>query len=300
LQSLKGFTLIELLVVIAIIAILAAILFPVFAQARDKARQSSCASNQKQVGLAMLQYMSDYDGVVPPFRTANRFVWRGVTFGDATNARNAVTGTFWAAQLQPYMKNYSLYGCPSEPETSIIDSNEAGYIQFAPAFGINADYLYKTINDARTACTSVWDVIPDVAAFPVSDSEIASPASMVALGDVKQTQTVTPTGVFGTSFGGYLPSPGAASPTLRDACGMFANIGWGSNDARDTQNTPKGFGAGLFAPRHNSGGNVTFMDGHVKFFTPGQLAVGTNWDKTKTITQVSITDLNLFLWDRRQ
>ena len=58
----KGFTLIELLVVIAIIAILAAILFPVFARAREKARQASCQSNLKQIGLAAAMYMSDYDG----------------------------------------------------------------------------------------------------------------------------------------------------------------------------------------------------------------------------------------------
>ncbi|MEN6304741.1 MAG: prepilin-type N-terminal cleavage/methylation domain-containing protein, partial [Armatimonadia bacterium] len=61
----RGFTLIELLVVIAIIAILAAILFPVFAKAREKARQSSCLSNMKQMGLACLQYAQDYDEVLP-------------------------------------------------------------------------------------------------------------------------------------------------------------------------------------------------------------------------------------------
>ncbi len=61
----QGFTLIELLVVIAIIAILAAILFPVFAQAREKARQTTCASNEKQMGLAILQYQQDYDEMFP-------------------------------------------------------------------------------------------------------------------------------------------------------------------------------------------------------------------------------------------
>ncbi len=66
-KSLRGFTLIELLVVIAIIAILAAILFPVFARARDKARQTACLNNQKQIGLALLQYSKDWDGMYPAY-----------------------------------------------------------------------------------------------------------------------------------------------------------------------------------------------------------------------------------------
>jgi prepilin-type N-terminal cleavage/methylation domain-containing protein/prepilin-type processing-associated H-X9-DG protein len=88
----RGFTLIELLVVIAIIAILAAILFPVFAKAREKARQSSCMSNLKQIGLAMLSYQQDYDE-----RTAGR------TYGDWC----------WTDLVQPYIKNTQIMVCPS-------------------------------------------------------------------------------------------------------------------------------------------------------------------------------------------
>lgn len=86
-----GFTLIELLVVIAIIAILAAILFPVFARAREKARQSTCLSNMKQMGLAAMMYADDYDETM-------------------------VTAQEWKAKLDPYMKNRQLFKCPSRME----------------------------------------------------------------------------------------------------------------------------------------------------------------------------------------
>jgi prepilin-type N-terminal cleavage/methylation domain-containing protein/prepilin-type processing-associated H-X9-DG protein len=101
-MSRRGFTLIELLVVIAIIAILAAILFPVFAKAREKARQSSCASNLKQIALAMQQYAQDYD---------ERFARHGCTWawGYVANA----TESCYASQIYPYIKNYQVFTCPS-------------------------------------------------------------------------------------------------------------------------------------------------------------------------------------------
>ncbi len=93
----RGFTLIELLVVIAIIAILAAILFPVFAKAREKARQSSCSSNLKQISLAFIQYTNDYDERTTPswLRT------------------NDAQGWIWVDNLVPYMKSDQIVDCPS-------------------------------------------------------------------------------------------------------------------------------------------------------------------------------------------
>ena len=96
----RGFTLIELLVVIAIIAILAAILFPVFAKAREKARQSSCQSNVKQIGVAILQYVQDYDE-----RFCPNYIYQGP---GSTNL------TWWDDLVQPYVKNYQLLICPSD------------------------------------------------------------------------------------------------------------------------------------------------------------------------------------------
>jgi len=96
----RGFTLIELLVVIAIIAILAAILFPVFARAREKARQASCSSNVKQLALGLLMYAQDYD---------EKFGCAGGYQGTATTAPH------WPMAVQPYVKNTQVLICPSNP-----------------------------------------------------------------------------------------------------------------------------------------------------------------------------------------
>ncbi len=101
-NSKKGFTLIELLVVIAIIAILAAILFPVFAKAREKARQATCLSNLKQIGLALNMYMSDYDQTCPYQGSPDVGPWNDASYG-----------LNWAYELQPYIKNLGVYSCPS-------------------------------------------------------------------------------------------------------------------------------------------------------------------------------------------
>ena len=93
----RGFTLIELLVVIAIIAILAAILFPVFARARENARRASCQSNLKQIGLGLLQYSQDYDELLMP-----------VYVGPAPNQ------DFWTISIQPYLKSTQILQCPSD------------------------------------------------------------------------------------------------------------------------------------------------------------------------------------------
>jgi prepilin-type N-terminal cleavage/methylation domain-containing protein/prepilin-type processing-associated H-X9-DG protein len=110
----RGFTLIELLVVIAIIAILAAILFPVFAKAREKARQSSCLSNVKQLNLGILQYAQDYDERMP------------LEAGYLTPAQflaGPEWPNYWWEQVMPYLKNSQILSCPSESRRYVFSGN---------------------------------------------------------------------------------------------------------------------------------------------------------------------------------
>src|SRR5437016_4173697 len=104
----RGFTLIELLVVIAIIAILAAILFPVFAQARESARTISCASNLKQMGYAFRMYSQDYDENFPVRRVC-----------DASQCYAS-----WKHMTLPYVKNADVYRCPTNPASRVLDETD--------------------------------------------------------------------------------------------------------------------------------------------------------------------------------
>ncbi len=143
-----GFTLIELLVVIAIIAILAAILFPVFARAREKARQASCQSNLKQLTLGLMQYIQDYDETIPIGSWASPASGGGidatcghtstgcgrnndqVADGAVRNPWQTATGLWLHVRLDPYIKNYQVWMCPSlgaaPPVTA--SSQEIAYI----------------------------------------------------------------------------------------------------------------------------------------------------------------------------
>ena len=127
----KGFTLIELLVVIAIIAILAAILFPVFARARENARRASCQSNLKQIGLGILQYQQDYD---------ERFPGR---FNPGTNQN-------WRGLIQPYIKSTQLFACPS---------NTGNTDKTWPDFVIPRSYVCNGVN-ADTGATNQGGTSP--------------------------------------------------------------------------------------------------------------------------------------------
>jgi prepilin-type N-terminal cleavage/methylation domain-containing protein/prepilin-type processing-associated H-X9-DG protein len=183
----SGFTLIELLVVIAIIAILAAILFPVFAQAREKARQATCMSNLKQIGLGMLMYAQDYDErlVIPdyviqgsPLAVALWYSYYSFT--------SPLTFEPNKGLLQPYMKSVAIQDCLS---ASGIPGNGA-LSQSQLAYGLNTDYLfprnaqgaYEPVSLAAVQNVAETVLLADVA-------EASGPAGATAL---SRTSTIRP------------------------------------------------------------------------------------------------------------
>ena len=133
----RGFTLIELLVVIAIIAILAAILFPVFARAREKARQTSCLSNLKQIGLSLMMYAQDYDETFP----------RSEGYRPPSELFPVDGRTYWFRRIAPYANNTQIFGCPSRSNRSIYSGGENMTTDEYPG-GVNYTYNLRASNVA--------------------------------------------------------------------------------------------------------------------------------------------------------
>ncbi len=152
----KGFTLIELLVVIAIIAILAAILFPVFARARENARRASCQSNLKQLGLGIMMYTQDYDEKYPP------------TYTDTPRA-------IWYTTTWPYVKSSQVFQCPSD--SSVTGASFSYLAMMSPTnFVVSYGYNYLLGGDPTSSANP-----------PRSQASDASPSTLVMLSDAGST-----------------------------------------------------------------------------------------------------------------
>lgn len=157
----SGFTLIELLVVISIVAILAAILFPVFSRARENARRSSCQSNLKQLGLATFQYIHDYDEqLLPAF----------------LKPTGSPIYTFWALGLEPYTKNTQIFRCPSDPNTQTTTEN----VREPYWNGLPQDQWFRVSYGYNFNFGSVTNHIPDIHALPA----VISPSRTMMMVDL--------------------------------------------------------------------------------------------------------------------
>ena len=254
-RSRRGFTLIELLVVIAIIAILAAILFPVFAQAREKARQITCASNLKQIGTALLQYSQDNDEAM-----CNHYYgpWLG---GGRTNPNGmaGVQSYEWMDAIQPYIKSVQVFNCPDE-----------------------SDYLDPTSIVSRDKTTPFgpyvpWTQIPDNTISRATGSYSINSAYYSTAHGVSRS-TVSDAYPPSVWLLNKLDSP-ASTVWVADGDGAFSLDGFSTNgtsgqfaDTTPPIETWHGMQKlGNFVARHQGRCNVLWCDGHVKAITMGYL-----------------------------
>lgn len=242
-----GFTLIELLVVIAIIAILAAILFPVFARARENARRSSCQSNLKQIGLGMLQYSQDYDERLPSTLQLKALA------GDwPIDNRGA-----WAGQVYPYLKSTQIFRCPSDGRSANISYAYNG------AITKSSGNLAPTL----TPLAKFNAVASTVLLFEVSGVNV--PATRLQQSDegypLGGYYAYSPTGI-GTSAGKQ-PSGIEQNGGFSGGNGEYATGNMGGRDLK-TAASPTGVG------RHLEGSNYLAVDGHVKWLNHNNVSSG--------------------------
>jgi prepilin-type N-terminal cleavage/methylation domain-containing protein/prepilin-type processing-associated H-X9-DG protein len=244
----RGFTLIELLVVIAIIAILAAILFPVFAKARDKARQASCQSNLKQLALAVMMYNSDADSRYP-LSVPGCVTWWPVAGSPQPYQ--------WWMTIYPYTKNGQIYACPTSKWDYVNDSGGCGgnntcAMRVPGQTGVGYGY---EIALGSTCCAGIGG----------KDAALVAPAESFMLADAGRSNV----------GGGLWANNGACAGTSSDGICMHIALAnaldicgggpcnglttysqWIANHGRDTDTVA----------RHNGGANIAFCDGHVKWY----------------------------------
>jgi len=287
----SAFTLIELLVVIAIISILTAIAFPVFAQAREKARATVCLSNQKQAALANLQYIQDHDEAVPPtFRCED-----GMEIPPSNLCTNVLTTRTWVHCLMPYVTSKWIFRCPDVEKNPYEEWSATSHSIFPdyrelPAYGYNYAYLTPEDGTKLNYCPADAGYVDGVNVIPVKVAEIESPAQTLLFADMKY--------VGSDAGGGYVATWGADPPTTQKACYWG---GWGIGAIGD--NPLLGgvdTSTGIINTHHSGRINVTFCDGHSKCLTPGQLAAGTNWYVGIDVNSVVITDLSQYLWSLKK
>ena len=272
----QGFTLIELLVVIAIIAILAAILFPVFAQARESARKASCLSNMKQLGLSLVMYVQDYDEAYPAYGVNAPYI--GTPDVEGGNP-NYPAFWQWMWVIQPYIKNKAVLVCPSDPSKG-------------------KNYNWEDYNnEPNPTCDNMWDIPTPIsyamndalmstggstATFPCDNSSwgyedalvtlasVPSPASTYLLADSGRPNGLDPYWINNTRAANFTQLYNISAPGKGARCDP--------NGAGDCNASRQAVWRANFNvagnKRHAGGTNLAYGDGHAKFRTRDQIYSG--------------------------
>ena len=250
----SGFTLIELLVVIAIIAILAAILFPVFAQARETARKTSCLSNLKQLGLSVMMYVQDYDETYP--RTS-------YLDGDGVHDYT------WTSVVQPYVKNVQIFVCPSDPHPCPAVTNGGKIYVQVPLFSYITNY----------------NVIPAHDWAPIAMATVDLPAATIMLSERRPMFDASSNPI--SSWKGvsaYNPDQPKAAYILATYTDYVNGVAYSTNPngtATDSNYPTQIYR--VMGERHLQGANYNFADGHAKWYRmqqtldPNNFLWGATW-----------------------
>lgn len=269
LRLLRGFTLIELLVVIAVIAILAAILFPVFAQAREAARKVSCLSNCRQMGTAVMMYAQDYDEMYPSCS------WDTPPLGTADNDSrnpNYRTAMSWPFKIQPYLKNRQVFVCPSDPnpkngwscyqDFSGSGCDAAWGIPTPISYAPNLEVLGYVGYQNSSGCLGDGSFIPDWNQAPKSMAAVPSPASTYLIADYGRC-TLEAWWVNNLRAANYTRVHNASAPG-----------GGRTVDGTDPWKSRK---QATSVYRHTNGSNIVYVDGHARWGHGDRITSGDDW-----------------------
>ncbi len=268
----SGFTLIELLVVIAIIAILAAILFPVFEQARAKARQASCTSNVKQLGLAFMMYVQDYDETFPYWD------W-GSSYSGASGPSRDHFESMWMNSTYPYIKNAQVYACPGANDRTTLQQS----LYWAWCWS-DADFLNSNTQPALYNVPVNYGMSESIeqgylcGGSACSDAALTVPANMLLLGDcaIGLTGAGPPSNNPTDPAHHYIISRVAYPNMIANCFGSaWPTCGAAANDHGDYRPdlSPN---ASVFdqQARHSGGSLIGYADGHAKWMRDNQIT----WD----------------------